>query len=653
GVLELDFVTIRGPAQDPVLIEEEDLENLLGQLAQKTLSDMERLSLIRMFSSDNFFTCEQCSRPLKYLAISEERVQAVTLMLARAVDTENMEQLLSHVSPMESQLVKSRLGNMRYFQSGNPTGHYELNLAVQNNRLALNLLVEMALLEGDCYNWRNIARESQLVHFDYAAPAAWVGNLPEDGIVIFDYTSFRLPGPKPFSHYSNSYGALNMSQLEAALQDYKIAPPLPGEERRSGGDCVTNLRRASVFMYVSCDGVIRILELFTRPEERVEVTIILYSRITDRKNFWRVLYALNGVEQSLVCHRLGYPVVFNSKHPSMHYRLDLANAEHLLIAKTLVAFAQREKSMQNWHNVAIYGRMLKNKLVEDMSMWAILTTASFTPLLEFDYIHSDFFDDVLKKTENVPTTDEAKNKVVEVYARRLLIERTCMMHPYWVQIMSNFSVQEDGTASLADVDDLDEGSFAPLDSNRSGGDTNRSRANSMMGDASVTKQRKKSVAMPEETQKKLGIRALQRAIQRTKPESEGLRDHSWQVMWDRLVTNTVKSEALNLEPGSNPLRAFFWDKLDVDGDGFISFGEFVRARRGVLGIATNDETKIQTVFGTCDLDGDGTICWEEFEDAILRGDFSVKLKVVADEENGSRSGTRVPSRQDRRSTAIV
>jgi hypothetical protein len=48
---------------------------------------------------------------------------------------------------------------------------------------------------------------------------------------------------------------------------------------------------------------------------------------------FQVLYELNGVEQSYVTHRLGFPVAFDKKHTTMHYRLDCNNPEHRTIAQ--------------------------------------------------------------------------------------------------------------------------------------------------------------------------------------------------------------------------------------------------------------------------------------------------------------------------------
>jgi hypothetical protein len=43
--------------------------------------------------------------------------------------------------------------------------------------------------------------------------------------------------------------------------------------------------------------------------------------------------------------------------------------------------------MQNWHNVRIGGRL--RVVPENGSMWALLTTESFTPHLEFDFLGID------------------------------------------------------------------------------------------------------------------------------------------------------------------------------------------------------------------------------------------------------------------------
>ena len=59
GALEIDFVSVRGPARDAPLIDRQDLDNVRTQLGSPVMGDAERLALLRMFSSVHYFSCAQ------------------------------------------------------------------------------------------------------------------------------------------------------------------------------------------------------------------------------------------------------------------------------------------------------------------------------------------------------------------------------------------------------------------------------------------------------------------------------------------------------------------------------------------------------------------------------------------------------------------
>lgn len=59
GVLEFDYVAFRGGPTEIAPLDEEDLEDLCGQLSSATVSDFERLSLTRLFSASCYFRSRQ------------------------------------------------------------------------------------------------------------------------------------------------------------------------------------------------------------------------------------------------------------------------------------------------------------------------------------------------------------------------------------------------------------------------------------------------------------------------------------------------------------------------------------------------------------------------------------------------------------------
>lgn len=66
----------------------------------------------------------------------------------------------------------------------------------------------------------------------------------------------------------------------------------------------------------------QIVALFRMPEARVEAAVMLYNRLMNREQFWRVLKTLGPMEQALTIHRvgLGNPGVLPQQKNTMHYR---------------------------------------------------------------------------------------------------------------------------------------------------------------------------------------------------------------------------------------------------------------------------------------------------------------------------------------------
>jgi len=157
----------------------------------------------------------------------------------------------------------------------------------------------------------------------------------------------------------------------------------------------------------------------------VEAAVMLYNRLMNREQFWRVLKTLGPMEQALTIHRvgLGSPGVLPQQKNTMHYRyapssmrskaavslcdlrdqtiarsrvagrfrgrLDCKHPEMMTAAKKLIAMGQ-EDSKQNWVNTYIQGRRLRADVVENDSMFQFLTRDFTQPVLELDYCGVDF-----------------------------------------------------------------------------------------------------------------------------------------------------------------------------------------------------------------------------------------------------------------------
>eukprot|EP00854_Cymbomonas_tetramitiformis_P025686 gene25686-31412_t len=126
----------------------------------------------------------------------------------------------------------------------------------------------------------------------------------------------------------------------------------------------------------------------TQPDEQVEVAVILSIRIMPSK-FHPVMRSLRfGLQQQLLGCRLGWPNVFTKSHPSGRYLLNCREDEQLEIAKYLVALAIKDTSKQSFNNVLLNGRRITNP-VENSSLWNFMTSATTTPMMEFDFFGTD------------------------------------------------------------------------------------------------------------------------------------------------------------------------------------------------------------------------------------------------------------------------
>lgn len=69
------------------VMEGSKLTTLLKQLRIPSMSDHERLEMVAMFAPFALFTCKQISNIMRTFSIGTERVEAATLLFARAADS--------------------------------------------------------------------------------------------------------------------------------------------------------------------------------------------------------------------------------------------------------------------------------------------------------------------------------------------------------------------------------------------------------------------------------------------------------------------------------------------------------------------------------------------------------------------------------------
>ncbi|GMH33627.1 hypothetical protein BSKO_01461 [Bryopsis sp. KO-2023] len=430
GILTTNFVTSK-TRKTMTVIESKKLAALEAQFAKPAMSDNERLSIVNMFSPYNFFLCSQIQRILHKFSMGDERVEAAVMMFTRALDTDEcLKDLMEPLHERESRLFYDALSFYGFYVFSNATGHYELNLTLPAHRHIANRLKDASLEEPESFNWKNIIYDqySQQMRFaiSYGPPSDWKTVIPSAGTLSLDYVS-SLSAPEGATPTAED----DLQQMLSGPVGihFEAGKPHPASNADNADNQIMYLRREVTNRYFECQQVKTILNCFQLGPQRIEIVVACYANILDKENFWQVLYALRGWEQSIAICRLGPTVCFDPKHPSLHWILDSSNPTHEEVTKKLVHLAASDTDLPNMWNIRLNGR--KRHITENANMWAYLTTDTFTPFLEFDFLAEDAWE-LLGKTE-VEVADMSGGDKLEArkqQAARLETNRAKQMYTY-------------------------------------------------------------------------------------------------------------------------------------------------------------------------------------------------------------------------------
>ncbi|KAK9826070.1 hypothetical protein WJX74_010164 [Apatococcus lobatus] len=383
GRLELEMMVSKTKMQISIA-QSSKLEAFLRTMAGPQSAPGEKVALIRLFASFQLFTTQQATRILQHLQEGDEKVDAALILFTRLASYDTLERL----SPRDARRFRKRLGVKVAFRSDNPTGHYELELALMHDKLMARRLLDISASEGDAPTWINVYWEGQSAHMCPGMPSFWHGCIPDRGLLHLDYISSERckPGTQPAGD----------GEILDVLRQAGVLTPGRGAThagwpltcpRSPCTDQLCRLRIASPQLHVTAAQVKLLLPGLRPGPERVEAVVTLYNRLIDPENLWVVIYALKGLEQSTAMLRLGLRATFNPRRCSHHFNLDCSNPEHAEVARKLVDIAMKMTDSKTWFNIRVAGRM--KTMVENSTMWAVLTTSSFTPLLEMDIMGPD------------------------------------------------------------------------------------------------------------------------------------------------------------------------------------------------------------------------------------------------------------------------
>jgi hypothetical protein len=441
GTIEIQFsLSAASEARQPTAIEPEDLDNLVRQLQNTRLSDFERLSRLKMFCGSYYFLVEHAAKLLETFALEgSDRLQAAVVCYARLLDAEHAENMF--VSRSEYDKLRAMIGSYAHFRVANPTGRYELNLAVDIDRTIASTMIDSATFEGRRRTWRNVRvnRAKAIDLMPSGVPASLAARMPNAGTLEFDYTSSIRVDHRDSGDVDGGDDALHATLCaKGVLRSHQSTRSRAWCAAEDATKALHALRECSVRVYVSARQYARVCNAFRVGADRVEACVILFTRVTDAANISRVIGAhLSCFEQSYFGSRVGWRNILGDAPQAftMHYRLDLSCDEQASVARHLVSSAVREyKDVQVIRNVTINGRRLSRDPVEDDALWSVLTAESFTPILEFDYFGADVWDVVARELDvkDVPDDKSTREMTLKRLATRLAFTRAASLHVDWL-----------------------------------------------------------------------------------------------------------------------------------------------------------------------------------------------------------------------------
>ncbi|KAK9822745.1 hypothetical protein WJX74_003017 [Apatococcus lobatus] len=425
GRLTLEFTRPKG-RHKTLMLNDGKLAAFMPNLRLEHTSNMEKLLLVQLFLTSQLLTESQAKIILQSFSEGEEKLQAALIIFTRLDSNFQLEGL----SQRESKRLGGRLGVLGAFRADNPTGHYELSLSSLLERMMARRLADLALSEGDALTWRAIAWEHDWLHSSPGIPSAWHGRIPDKGLLYLDFISGDRPalGKAPLSDAELQGKLRSRNVLGSSLKGQAGWPALPGPQ--AGTTQLCNLRAMSPDLIVTAEQVKCMLAGIRPGADRVEVVVSLFCRLTDPENLWTIIYSLKGLEQSSVMNRLGLKATFNLKRCSHHFLLDWGNPEHLEVGKKLNELALKMMDVKTWHNTRVFGK--KKAMVENTGMMAVLTTESFTPIIEMDILGPDSYEPLGLSEDRFQQMSVAERlDALNRYGSRMENTRLKQMHHYY------------------------------------------------------------------------------------------------------------------------------------------------------------------------------------------------------------------------------
>eukprot|EP00210_Caulerpa_lentillifera_P002677 g2557.t1 len=415
GTLNLEFEN-QLEAQFVQTLSEKRVQALEPQFQKKTTTEEEKLRLVSLICKQYYIASVHAIQILNNFTIGDTKARnpRSIVLFSRLTDAEeNVGSFVESMYDRDAARFKEDLSFHSSFRSRTPTGHYEFDFNQLVHRCLAARLMDLARAEIPNPVLRNITYKTHtdpVVHLSVSIgpPEFLKSSIPRKGNLTLDYLS-----------YNNTYKEEEPLSLECLKQTLPIVfrteldpsereklNPKHNMEAKGHGKmkqrAMNELKESLWKIYITATDAVQIINSFKSSPERIEAAVGLFPRLVDPENRWKLGYALNYMEQSCWMWRLGPEVVFEVKHCTMHFFLDLSNSKHEEIAKKLVHYAvnnQENDTVPRIWNLRISGR--KKSIQENGNMWAAILTGTSTPKLEFDYFGPDSYQLFGKSPEEV------------------------------------------------------------------------------------------------------------------------------------------------------------------------------------------------------------------------------------------------------------
>ncbi|CAE8637552.1 unnamed protein product [Polarella glacialis] len=289
----------------------------LRKLFSTLVTEGEQLRFGCACSQDFYFNAAQVSQ------LCRDRpgnaAELVCKLFPALADRSSQLLLLREVRPGHVAQVSRSIEQMLWFQEGNPTGHYNLDLAEPTDFAVAESLLLINAWESEVSRWALRANVSQSGNHDCVRNEAYDGEsftyakdftLPSRGLLRLDYSSTRRP--PPLAHHSQFPEVTEMIMLLMSAQ----------AKSRSK---LRALRAVSVHFFLSTVQCRNMLQCFPsvpgESVERQDAFCILHTRVTDRDRLLGpdLLYTVQANNFSIVSKSKVMGVSVKDARPSVPY----------------------------------------------------------------------------------------------------------------------------------------------------------------------------------------------------------------------------------------------------------------------------------------------------------------------------------------------